>query len=29
MKNKDEDESGVLRSLYIIRYNQNKYNKRK
>ena len=29
MKNKDEDESGVLRSLYIIRCNQNKYNKRK
>ena len=29
MKNKDDDEPGVLRSLYIIRCNQNKYNKRK
>ncbi len=29
MKNKDDDELGVLRSLYIIRCNQNKYNKRK
>lgn len=29
MKNKDGDEPGVLRSLYIIRCNQNKYNKRK
>ena len=29
MKNKDDDEPGVLRSLYVIRCNQNKYNKRK